>query len=127
MNDKSVLRAQLRQRLSHHIQDFLRKNAKHLSLRLGRVSQRTQQIKDGTQADLFTRRCGIASGGMRRLGKQESNTDITDRAADPFKWQVNPYTQRFQHVRASAFRARRTIAMFGDARSGPRRDDRRGR
>ena len=64
-------------------------------------------------------------GRVRRLCEQKSDANLSNRPSILFERQVDAHAQRFQHIRGTALRTRRAVAVFRDARARRCRNNRR--
>ena len=99
MHDERMLHSKFSERCRHKINHIRRENTENLRLRARGIRQWSQEIEYRSNANLFPRRSRMACRRMRRLRKQEANSDFPNRVSVSFEWQIDPHPQRFQHVR----------------------------
>ena len=126
VHHKGALDPELCESCRHKIHDVGRKHSQDLSVRTSGIGQRTQQIENGSRANLFARRSRVARSRMRGLREQEPDSDFADRFTEPGARQINPDPELLQDIGGTAARTSCAIAMFGNSRAGSRGDNGRG-
>ena len=109
-------------KLGEHAGDLLTErhggNAEEESPDTGGVRERPEHVEHGTDADLAPHRARVAHGGVVARREHESHPGFLDAARDAVGAEVDPDTERLEHVRAPARARCRAIPVLGDAAAG---------
>ena len=99
MHDVPARRLELDERVGERPRELWRIDTEHEGARSGRVRQRTEHIEDGTRRELAPDGRRVPHGRVVRLGEEEAEAELVDRALDPFRRQLELEAERLQHVR----------------------------
>src|SRR5205823_12883484 len=86
----------------------------------GRVEQRTKKIEDRSLAPLsakLSRAGDVLEKRMIARRKKKCEMMIAQKNGGLFWREIDPHSQRFQHIRAAGLRGDRAISMFGNGNS----------
>ena len=81
--------------------------------RTGRIGERTQNIEDGSDAQLFAHRRHVFHGGVVVGGKHKSNAHLLHALRNFFGRQVDVDAQTLEHIGTARFTADTAPAMLG--------------
>ena len=84
----------------------------HLTIRLGRIGQGTQDIENRAYTDFLARAYGIFHGAVQSRRKEKADTDITNAPLHNFRGYIEIDAESFENIGASTGRRHRTVAML---------------
>ncbi len=117
------LRAQVLQDLGEWLDPLPREHPDHLTLDPGRIRERTQQVEDGTGAELDARGPDVLHRRMMRRREHEADAGLVDAPADPLGRELDIDTERAQHVGSARARGQCPVAVLGDRHARARHDE----
>ena len=119
MHDERVLDAEPTERRRHALGDARVSNTEHLRARPGRVGERTEDVKDGANADLAAERRRKLH--RRMVGRREHETEagLLQTLRHRRRRQFDRRAERVEHVGAAALPGHTAVAVLGDGLTGP--------
>ncbi len=117
--------AALGQDARHHRRHPLVGAPDGLSLRTGRVGERTEDVERRRDAELTPRDGGVAHRGVERGGEAEGDARLLRDLRHAGRRQVEADAERLEDVGRAGLGGRGPVAVLDDARARAGRDDRR--
>ena len=127
VDDEGAPRVELDERLGQRRRELGRVDAEDERPRPGRIRERAEHVEHRTRRELAPHRRGVAHRRMMRLGEEEAEPELVDRALDPLRRQREREPERLEHVRGSRRRGGRTVPVLRDGSSRRGGDERRRR
>ena len=89
-------------------------DANNLCGRSGRVRERTEQIEDGPRPQFTACRYRISSRRVYRGSENKTYARALYAAGNAVRWKIDAGTQLLEHIRGTAARANRAVAVLCD-------------
>src|SRR5690606_360204 len=91
----------------------------------GWIRQRSKDVEYGANADLAARASRVLHRRMKQRREHEANAHLLQTLSDALGVEVDVDSERFEHVGRATLAAHRAVAVLGDDRPSPGRDERR--
>src|ERR1700686_3719583 len=101
------------------------KHAQQLVRRAGRIGQRSEDIEDGSDAELLAHRRRMLHRAVMAGRKHEADAGLGYACRDFSRLEHDLGTERFEHVGAARLRRHRASAVLGDPRPSRGGDEHR--
>ena len=114
------------ERVGERPRELRRVDAEDEGARARRVRQGAEHVEDGTRRELAPDGRRVPHRRVVRLGEEEAEAELVDRALDPLRRQLELEAECLEHVRCTGLRGGRSVAVLrhGCPRGG---SDERGR
>src|SRR4051812_48368821 len=125
MHHHGTFGAEILQHLGKWLDPLFREYTHHLTLDVGWIGKRTEQIEDRTRTKLDARRTDMLHGRMVRGCEHEADASLVNAVSDLFRREIDLHSERAEHVGRPRARRKSAIAMLGN-RHARARDDKGG-
>ena len=125
VDDEGAPGIELHERLGQRRRELGRVDAEDERPRSGGIRQRAEHVEHRTRRELAPHRRGVAHRRVMRLGEEEAEAELVDRALDPLRRQLEREAERLEHVRRARRRGGGAVSVLRDRRARRCRHERR--